>query len=262
MVKWYFIVDGDPQVGLEADENGVPIVRKVKQNMGDRITKCKYPIRFVLCPGDLTENGFDGKGMGCGFLKVPWWRNGDHDQLGIFLDDYLNNIESKGIKVYCCPGNHDTYVKWPYWKKPVFNFLKRKYGGSNSADQRSAKKGWYTFDKMGVKFISLGIYPDAKCLEWLKGQLADLFKGTPLVFFYHYNTVVGEKWSDWWTDEEKEAFYQVIKDYNVLLIANGHIHSTAKGMWHDIPVVHGSGEKSCIIEMDGDSLTDIHLENI
>lgn len=247
MGKWYFVADGDPQVGSETDSDGLPIVRKVKQNMGSRLIKYEKPIKFVICAGDLTSLGQDGK-------KILCWKNGEYNQVGIFLNDYLNNIESKGIRVYCCPGNHDTYVAWPYWYKPVFNFLRRKYNANND--------GCYMFEMSGVKFISLGIYPNKKNLDWLKDQIRDLFKGTPLIIFYHYNTVDSEPYSDWWKDEEKEAFYQVIKDYNVQLIINGHYHASGKGMWHGIPVVRGSGHKSCIIEMNDYSLENIYFKEL
>ena len=76
--QWYFIADGDPQVGDIRDENGEPMIRNIKKNASVNISNIHktHPIDFVICAGDLTANGRDGKGMTWLFPKRR------EDQLG------------------------------------------------------------------------------------------------------------------------------------------------------------------------------------
>ena len=57
---------------------------------------------------------------------------------------------------------------------------------------------------------------------------------SPIVLSWHYNLT--GTYSNWWTDSEKDAFYEVIKGYNVLGIFLGHWHYSYTSEWHNIPV--------------------------
>ncbi len=65
---------------------------------------------------------------------------------------------------------------------------------------------------------------------------------TPVVLSQHYG------WDGfsflWWTETERRAFYEVIKNYNILGIFHGHSHGVEKRIWNGIPIwVCGSPQK-------------------
>jgi hypothetical protein len=95
-----------------------------------------------------------------------------------------------------CQGNHDTYVPWPYVSHPVANYIKSRYG-----------EQFYVREVNSVVFICCGIYPDKDVLPWLTEQLKSA--GTkPVIVWFHYN-LWGE-YSDFWSEQEKQAFLETI----------------------------------------------------
>ena len=68
-----------------------------------------------------------------------------------------------------------------------------------------------------------------------------------------------EAYSDWWNDKEKEQFYQVIKDYNILAIINGHIHSTYEKKWKDFTMLNAGGSKLIRMNMENDKFIDVNF---
>jgi len=252
-MEWYFIFDGDPQIGLEKDNNGYPKIRANKENIGEKLNKYSndnnIKIDFVICAGDLTQGGKDAK-------KILFYKNGEYNELGIFIDKYYNNIKNNGYNVYCCPGNHDTYVSFPYFWKPVFKFLKDKYDATYGLGIFTNWKnyGYYKFEHNGVLFMSLGVYPYN--LSWIRKNLPkDNTK--PIIIFYHYNTIIGEPYSDWWSNEEKNNFYNIIKEFNILMIINGHLHSSQKDIWNGIPIVKGSGKELGLVKIKDNKISEI-----
>jgi len=51
------------------------------------------------------------------------------------------------------------------------------------------------------------------------------------VIFFHYP--IHGAFSDWWSKQEKNDFYKVIKDYNVIAILVGHAHTSSIWMFRD-----------------------------
>lgn len=78
-------------------------------------------------------------------------------------------------------------------------------------------------------------------LTWLRNQIIQLTTSAPIVIFFHYN-LVGSNCNWWWSKEEKEDFYEVIRDYNVLAIFTGHCHSSYFTKWKNIPVFGVGGK--------------------
>ncbi len=250
-MTWYFLCDGDPQFGMENSDPGAtyPMARPTSRNIVQRINKINitYPINFVICAGDLTSHGWGASGC-C--KKNP-------DEFGEFINQYAIPIENAGFPLFSCPGNHDTYVDWPYFDKPVFEYIKTKYVATHDMFKDWKYSGCYSFNHNGVEFISMGVYPYN--LAWLREYIPT--DDTPIIIFYHYNTVTGEPYSDWWGEDEKTAFYDVIKDNNVLLIINGHWHESGIGHWNGIPVVRGAGDKFCIVEIKDRVLGNIKFKS-
>ena len=180
---------------------------------------------FVIVTGDLTENGYDGKQLLCynygGFSK----------QLQMLKEDYVNPLESEGISVKLCIGNHDR-GRPPYLYQPVFNYVKERHGEIE-----------YSFDHKGFRFICCGKYP--KRLEWLEEQLQE---NVPTIIFFHYN-LEGE-WSDFWKEDEKAFFSDVINGYNIVAILVGHHHISDITNWKDYTVISSAGKGYTQIILD------------
>ena len=78
-------------------------------------------------------------------------------------------------------------------------------------------------------------------LEFLK---ADLEKnvgksGRPVVITMHYGLDGGG--AGWWTEEEHNAFYDVIKNYNVVAMLFGHTHGGGNYKWNGIDMINIGG---------------------
>lgn len=205
---------------------------KIRPVMDDNVSKIlaehsKTPIDALICPGDLTNMGWNGAHLLC------WKYGGDEDQLGAFISQYLNPLD-KEIKVYISHGNHDTYVPWPYFTHPVLKYVKKRHG-----DIR------YTFDIKGIHFICVGLYPDKKGIEFLN---ANLDKNKKNIIFFHYN--LQGPFSDWWTDVERDVFESTIKNYDIVCIIVGHQHVSRVSTWKNYPVISAAGSKIAKCEYD------------
>lgn len=179
----------------------------------------KEKIDALICAGDLTNNGWDGSHILC------WKYGGEYDQLSPLKEQFVEPLE-KHLPVYLCHGNHDKYVPRPYIHHGVLNYIKKRHGGL-----------MYSFDINDIHFVCLGMYPDKKALEYLKKDMEkNLDKN--VVIFFHFN-LVGQ-YSDWWSDEEKENFYNVIKNYKIVALLVGHIHISKIYNWKGYPVIVSS----------------------
>jgi len=206
------------------------IRNRKKFNVEKIIDLCeKENIDALLCPGDLTNNGWDGSNFLC------WPYGGPHDQLTPLKQNYVNPL-SKHLPVYLCAGNHDYYVPWPYWHNGVLNYIKNLHG-----NQR------YSFDIKDLHFICLDKYPDEKGIKFLKKDLENNFNKN-IILFFHYNLT--GKWSDWWTDEEKDIFHNTIAPYNIKAICVGHSHISKVTRWRGYKIIAGAGSKiaKCVYE--------------
>ena len=239
---WSIVLSSDLHFGY-IDSVGDVSIRLDKIDHVQKIIgmKDEFNVQMVISAGDLTENGLDGKRILC-------WRKNTYDEVSPMINNWVTPIEKAGIDVLLTIGNHDTYTGQPYIHKPVFGYIKRKYNATCHPIINMEHSGCYTKRKNNILFISLGVYP--KNLKFLKKNLPR-DNNDPVIIFYHYNTV-NEQYSDWWTDEEKENFYQVIKDYNILAIINGHIHLSYKKEWKGFTMLNGGGSRLVRMNMEGD----------
>jgi 3',5'-cyclic AMP phosphodiesterase CpdA len=236
---WSIFIDGDNHYGYYIDKSGVALPREGKADIVDNMIKTYDNMKpdFIINTGDLCSHGYDKK---CIF-PFCWKINGDSDEFGAFLSDYYEPLLDHGIKLYLTPGNHDTYVEYPYFKKPVFKFIKNTYDATYSIFNWK-KSGCYKFTHKFITFINMGVYPNN--ISWLKCALEDINYESPIVFIFHYTISDDAPYNDWWEDSEKDNFYETIKNHNVILICNGHDHETRIDNWRDIPCVIGSGDNS------------------
>jgi len=217
MTKIVFICDSDLHFN--------PQIRVEKENHVEKIKAQNDNPSIILLIGDLTDTGSDGKKiLGC----IPI--SGKHKELQGLKTDFIKPLEDSGFSVYSCMGNHDDYTYFPYIYKPIEKFIKEKHGNL-----------CYSFIKDNLKFICLSKCPTESNLTYLKTQLSNNSPLQPTVLFFHYNLI--GKWSDWWKESEKEDFYQAIKEYNIILIATGHIHSTSQYEWKNYKVITCGGSQ-------------------
>jgi predicted phosphodiesterase len=194
-------------------------------------------LELVISAGDMTSHGHNGASL-CGLFQ-----KNNVDEFGQFIEEFVEPLESMGLKLLLCGGNHDTYVKWPYINKPVLKYIKNKYD-STYQHIDFYKSNCYKREIHGIDFISMGIYP--KNLSWLKKNLPDDIT-KPIVIFFHFNFIQEESYSNWWKLIEKLEFHSVIKNHNIIAIMHGHIHATTKKMWEGIPVYNGSSPSGAML---------------
>lgn len=177
-------------------------------------------IDALICPGDLTDDGWDGANM-CG-----WYYGGKQDQLTPLKEQYVEPLD-KHLPVYLCAGNHDYYVPRPYIVHPVLKYIRQRHGAQR-----------YSFDINDLHFICLDRYPDILGMSFLR---LDLLKNSDknIVIFFHYN-FTGEM-SDWWSEKVKSEFYSVIQGYNIVALLVGHHHISVYTQWRGYKVIMGAG---------------------
>lgn len=195
----------------------------------------------VIVTGDLTEGkkehwdqfvthfGLNGKG---GILEFP---------------------------VYEGFGNHDGPIDGP-----VRSGIKERNKKRKNVTDVSSNGLHYSWDWGNYHFANLNSYPgsewDPNCewchyfktsfrdpqhsLEFLKKDLEENVGNTekPVILTFHYGF---DDWGyKWWTKDERDAFYDVIKNYNIKAIFYGHTHTVKAHEWRGIPVFCvGSSQK-------------------
>lgn len=237
------IVTGDIQIGnvQQAYNKQGLIATVIREN----------PRLFIHC-GDITDLGESGSiinkiyyrlynacCMPCGLERV----NTDSPEQLQEYQEMIQPIRDAGIEILECLGNHDLYA---HPVKAVRSYIKRQYGNT-----------YYRRDYEGLSIFCLDVYPNKEICEWLRKELAFLGEDAPFICFFHY-PVVGPI-SDWWTDEEKSTFLNVIRNYNCLALYVGHTHLSGR---YDvqlgdkvIPQYDGSGDMSVRVSWESGVLS-------
>lgn len=203
--------------------------------------------RAVLLLGDVIDDGDrmrDGKNQ-----SAQQWR---HFVADFGLDGTDGRLKYPVLEGW---GNHDG--------PPIG---REKHGFSLQAELRRRnrlrkRKGLiahvsqnglhYSWDWEGVHFVQLNLYPgDAphpktryspahhhpqQSLAFLKADLkARVGKsGRPVVLVHHYDL----QGSNWWHDDERQAYRDAVKDYNVVAVFHGHT-GTQVYQWKGLDVIN------------------------
>ena len=200
-------------------------------------------VEWVAVTGDLTDGGRDGI-VTCTCLAPfiggnNWFVGGGQDnQLGKLINDFVTPLVNAGKPTYLIQGNHDTYNG--AHRYPVADYVRRRHG-----------ELYYIVERGGVIFAFLDVYPTGNIRSWLWGELnrrRATEKRTPIVFFTHYNLC--DAYSDWWPNDDKEAFYSLFKDANVLGIFVGHNHTSYTYTWKTWPVFSTAGFQYAVADID------------
>lgn len=214
-------------------------------------------INAIICAGDLTDMGWDGKRFLC------WAYGGAEDQVAP-LRRWVEGLAADVAPVYLASGNHDQYVPWPYRHKGVRDFIEQRHGAlryswrvtapvpiTESLEMQSALNSILGKAPPSPTIIyhavCLDVYPDRAGREYLRGVMAahpdDYF-----IIYFHFN--LEGPYSDWWSDAEKNAFAEVLIGHRVALIVCGHWHTTALSQWRGYNVAMGAGSKVALVTLD------------
>ena len=167
----------------------------------------------VLAGGDLTNRATEAE-----------WKS--------FVKDYGVNGEGRiNYPVYEGYGNHERLGH-----DDALNGIISRNTQRAVALNISANGLHYSWDWNQVHFVNLNYYPggDGIALNSLAFLTADLStnvgdSGRPVVLYQHLG--YGDFSGLAWTKAERDAYYRVIKDYNVIGIFGGHEHRTYHQTW-------------------------------
>ncbi len=120
--------------------------------------------------------------------------------------------------VFVAIGNHDVSVE-----SPIKDRVTQAYGGVD-----------YAWDWDDLRLLCLDMYPDAPTRAWLVRELERAGRRRPLLLFFHYS--LEGPYSDFWADEDKDAFARALEGYNVLALFHGHEHRVGHYLWRGHPV--------------------------
>ena len=182
--------------------------------------------RGVIIPGDLIDTG-----QGPSRLIQAQWDLWSAD-FGVHGEGRLR------FPVYEGYGNHDLNAKLY-----VENQIRDRTLHRSNVVAVATNGLHYAWNWDGITFIQLNLYPGNTrpkgqppryALDFLREVLATqvVDRKRPVVISHHYVPT-----DTWWTDAEKEAYYEVIKDYHVILIIVGHQFQASVIDWKGIPVL-------------------------
>ena len=187
----------------------------------------KYNINAIICAGDLTDMGWDGKRFLC------WQYGGAEDQVSP-LRRWVEGLEADAAPVYLATGNHDQYVPWPYRHKGVRDYVESKHG------KLHYNWDYVTDGNIRYRAVCLDVYPDATGRKYLAGVFAQ-YPDDRYIIYFHYN--LDGQYSDWWTEAEKTKFADMLAGRDIALIICGHWHINAHVKWRGYDVAMGAGSQ-------------------
>ena len=226
-----FLATGDPQYwnsridgndnNYGVNETADAVMAKMKALLQSELTSPpEEMIRGIIVSGDLTQNA----------------REDEHDQ-------YVASITGIQKYVFEGLGNHDINVTGstsnPKNRRNYTGKKARNTFPTKRPDPDTDRFPHYSWDWHDVHFVQLDLFPGddppgsgysgedldpRKALAFLKDDLGDNVgsSGRPVVLIHHYGF---DSFSAvWWTDAQRKAYWNAIKNYNVIAIITGHSH--------------------------------------
>ncbi len=198
--------------------------------------------RGVMVAGDLTENG----------TQAQW---------DLFKADFgLLGENRLNYPVYEGAGNHDGSGS----SSPIVTDIRTRNPQRPDVVGISPNGSDYSWDWENVHFVQLNHEATGDTLDFLGTDLTQNVgnSGRPVVLMQHYGWDDFSNGGSWFPPEEKEAMYEVIKDYNIVGIFHGHWHSQEFSNWRGIdiyrigctkqrPVDEG---RSVVLQIEGDQM--------
>ncbi|MCK9179818.1 MAG: metallophosphoesterase [Bacteroides sp.] len=190
----------------------------------------KSNVDFILLGGDV----FDISGMGSSLEKSV------ADSL---YKVYKQIFEERNISFYPTLGNHDRLFNESIGYVEGDELFKSYFGES-----------YYKFEQKGVHFFVLnsvqnnpegGYYINKKQLEWLKKELSELSSSDPVVLSTHvpfyslYYPLVENRYVFLDVITNYKEVLDVLKDYNIQLVLQGHQHIHEEILLQNIQFITG-----------------------
>lgn len=198
------------------------------------------PYSAVVIPGDISTGPNEQRLATFRTLYERGWLPGASINLPVFIG--FGNHDITSLENYAGAEPDDARRMWDYLdaRMRAQNLDTSATGCLVGIDPfclgfgNQAGSHNYSWDWHGVHHVMLNTWAGetqlsfspplgANGLEWLKRDLAHFVgnTGKPVILFQHYtmNTT-----RPYWTPENKSAFLDVIKRYNVIALFTGHIH--------------------------------------
>ena len=272
--SWYqcatditFYVTGDPQYGGGAENKNAFHIQALntfagtpwRQELPSAGTPVASPLGLLIA-GDLTQNGKDGRDEAFGPGR---------DEIGEFERDYgLDGTDGLlNMPVYEGYGNHDYDPDQPddefnwrfyYDENPtpsVERVVSRNARRVGLLKISSGNGGHYSWDWGNVHFVNTNLYAGDEpsqatenslirdprmALSFLRDDLRQHVGNSnrPVIIYQHYGFDEFGYEDRWWTLNHKDAFLDVIRPYNVILIMHGHTHATYRYEWEGYDVIN------------------------
>ena len=247
-----FLATADPHAGAEwAPKKAKEQVSVMQALINDPASD----IKAILFPGDLTHRAYTGLDVKLSKLKylipIPFIKRFFPNypppeevvnELRLLRKEWINPLTDgitckKKPKIYICPGNHDIAFK----SRNFYHTLLRQSNVIKAIQNQSPnRKTYYHFKHDPVHFFCCAIYPDETISKWFERKLETLkiSNDEPIVIYFHYHVA-----STWWNQEDKDRFYEIIKNLNAFVIT-GHKHKTYSTLWNNkIPMINVSSGK-------------------
>jgi cytolysin (calcineurin-like family phosphatase) len=233
------------------------------------------PLGLVI-GGDMTDDGGGQVAHPGGPLPRPGHANllpGDGRQLAQFSEHYRRGESGDSVKipVYLGLGNHDLDQDSPaealnWYREELRGYVKANHMRTPDYDppvpvtSYDDQSDCYSWDWGGLHLVQAHrcMGDTAKgavdSLPWIERDLATWAgDGRPVIICQHYgwDSFSAEHWDPeaktfdahgsgpphWWTEDEWQAAYEVLRPYNVIAVLHGHEHeNTLHYRWRGLDV--------------------------
>ena len=171
--------------------------------------------------------------------------SGRQQEWDAFVADYgLNGDALLAYPIYELWGNHDGRTT-----DVVAQGIKKRNPSRPNLTMISTNGFHYSWDWGKVHFVCANIYPGQVSkvviandpiysMDFIRQDLEKNVgkSGRPVIIQMHYGLEGGG--IGWWAKDEQDAFWNVIKNYNVIAILFGHTHGGGLYKWNGIDMVN------------------------
>jgi len=252
-----FFIASDVHYGRNQISNNELTNKKIVEDM-NTISGNSYPAsvggeiidqpRGVLVAGDITDLG-----------KQSEWEG--YDSYDGFIDHFGTTLN---YPVYEGYGNHDCTINGAsnYTKEQIKLRNQTRAGITNV----SSNGYHYSWDWDNVHFVNLNLYPGPQggrtneaegSIDFLIADLAANVgaSNNPVVIYHHFG--MDPNSVNWWTEGDRDTYYEAIKNYHIIGIFHGHSHVLDVYQWRGIDIYDtGTGLKGEWVVVN---ITDVEL---
>ncbi|MBN2441007.1 MAG: carbohydrate-binding protein [Spirochaetales bacterium] len=246
--QFSFIFLTDPHYGVDGailEENNIAALDDVNRltTLGtDPFGYSFMEPQGVLVGGDCIDGGTNALNQWYGNGSTP----GFTTHFGVNKDKYVKYY------VFECWGNHDVHNDYGQTIRDLIrdrNYQRVTIHASSNyhTDPYGYNTSW---EWQGIKFFNLGIFPGewVDCehsLGFLTSELSSMSTAQPVIIYFHYvcDEVYNDENPGWWTDEERIAFYNAVRNHNIVAIFHGHRHESSYYQWNGINVFNGGSAR-------------------